>query len=574
MYATLFLHAAAGLPPGHSLDGDERCEKQADQAKAPILAGGQSWRLATAGGDNNVRIWMIHPNIPSPSAMAASSGATPHPPRTEYVATLARHTGAVNVVRFSPRGDMLASAGDDGTVLFWVRQDPSRQSFGESHFATATESDGMLDKESWRVRLMTRATPLELYDLAWSKDSDYVAVGGTDFAVRLIQVSNGSIIREISDHHHYVQGISWDPLQMYLATQSSDRCMHVYQLLFKDKGKLQLDTQLKSKHTRVGMVARTVPEALKAERNDKNENEPAPCLTSPGLLPSIQAPEPTPVAPAQGDAEAQKMYGDDRCTSFFRRLDFSPDGALLASPTGQFSSKDQDKPSTSHAVYMYGRANLEQNNAPIAVLPGHKTATVVVRFSPILYRLRPTSQNVTVPAPAQVTADARNVPVNANGPVPTSVIGLPYRMIYAVATQESVWIYDTQQAGPLCCFSNLHYASFTDFAWSPDGQSLVMSSSDGYCSVAVFDYHELGRPYLYSKQPSLYHVPSRTPDLGATIPSAPAPELAQRTSTEPLSKPETNAPPSSEPPSAASASEPKKKRRVALTYEGPLSSTM
>ena len=46
-----------------------------------------------------------------------------------------------------------------------------------------------------------------------------------------------------------------------------------------------------------------------------------------------------------------------------------------------------------------------------------------------------------------------------------SIFDLPYRMIFAVATQDSVWIYDTQQGGPICCFSNMHYASFTDLSW-------------------------------------------------------------------------------------------------------------
>ena len=154
-------------------------------------------------------------------------------------------------------------------------------------------------------------------------------------------------------------------------------------------------------------------------------------------------------------------------------------------------------------------------------------------------------------------------PMSASASVPVSVIGLPYRMVYAVATQESVWIYDTQQAGPLCCFSNLHYASFTDLTWSPDGQSLMMSSSDGYCSLAVFDYHELGRPYLYGKQPSLHPIPSRAPEPSAPIP-APAPHTAHPANSpaEPI-KEEKEAP--------STSSEPKKKRRVALTYEGPLS---
>ncbi len=119
------------------------------------------------------------------------------------------------------------------------------------------------------------------------------------------------------------------------------------------------------------------------------------------------------------------------------------------------------------------------------VLPGHKTATLVVRFSPILYELRKTPRtssaeddegiapHPTIPLEAgkQKTVSLRTEtptaafsPPLGNHPEKTSpqlprtdarspprgisVIGLPYRMVYAVATQDSVWIYDTQQAGP------------------------------------------------------------------------------------------------------------------------------
>lgn len=53
---------------------------------------------------------MVHPNILPPSviegASADATGAapTPRPPRVEYLATLSRHSAAVNVVRFSPNG--------------------------------------------------------------------------------------------------------------------------------------------------------------------------------------------------------------------------------------------------------------------------------------------------------------------------------------------------------------------------------------------------------------------------------------------------------------------------------------
>src|SRR5262249_40529945 len=48
---------------------------------------------------------------------------------------------------------------------------------------------------------------------------------------------------------------------------------------------------------------------------------------------------------------------------------------------------------------------------------------------------------------------------------PASVFALPYRMLFAVATMDTVTIHDTQQAGPVCMFTKLHYDEFTDMAW-------------------------------------------------------------------------------------------------------------
>ena len=45
------------------------------------------------------------------------------------------------------------------------------------------------------------------------------------------------------------------------------------------------------------------------------------------------------------------------------------------------------------------------------------------------------------------------------------MFALPYRMLFAVATMDSISIHDTQQAGPIALLTKLHYDEFTDMTW-------------------------------------------------------------------------------------------------------------
>lgn len=225
-------------------------------------------------------------------------------------------------------------------------------------------------------------------------------------------------------------------------------------------------------------------------------------------LPAIRAPPP---------AISQKLYGDESVTRFFRRLSFSPDGSLLMTPAGQIedqlfkgspmlgprsTSQDGSEPPVSMGgpvrpknidagrptVFIYSRANLAR--APIAHLPGHKTASVAIRFSPIFYDLRahastaeakhvmldreekgPIHVSLSMPPPPPPKEkdgkkeDDKKEKEEKRGGGMGSVFDMPYRLIYAVACQDSVLLYDTQQAGPIAIFRGLHYAGFTDIAW-------------------------------------------------------------------------------------------------------------
>lgn len=127
-----------------------------------------------------------------------------------------------------------------------------------------------------------------------------------------------------------------------------------------------------------------------------------------------------------------------------------------------------DKPSKlQNTSYVFTRYSKE----PVVVIPSPSHFTVAVRCCPIIFKLRPHTEN--------------NLPV----------IDLPYRMIYAIATKGSIYLYDTQQRLPFGSISNIHYSRLTDISWSSDGRILIVSSFDGFCTLITFDDGELGEVY-------------------------------------------------------------------------------
>lgn len=49
------------------------------------------------------------------------------------------------------------------------------------------------------------------------------------------------------------------------------------------------------------------------------------------------------------------MFHDDTLTSFFRRLDWSPDGAFLVIPAGIWKPNEDSIPT--HVAFVYSRGN-------------------------------------------------------------------------------------------------------------------------------------------------------------------------------------------------------------------------
>ncbi|KAM7322327.1 hypothetical protein ACRRTK_019168 [Alexandromys fortis] len=219
-------------------------------------------RLASAGVDTAVRIWKVEKG---PDGKAT----------VEFLSNLARHTKAVNVVRFSPTGEILASGGDDAAILLWKMNDskePEPSAFQE-------EDEAQLNKENWTVVKTLRGHLEDVYDICWATDGNLMASASVDNTVIIWDVSKGQKISILNEHKSYVQGVTWDPLGQYIATLSCDRVLRVY------------STQKKR-------VAFNISKMLGPE----------------------------------GEARSFRMFHDDSMKSFFRRLSFTPDGSLLLTP--------------------------------------------------------------------------------------------------------------------------------------------------------------------------------------------------------------------------------------------------
>lgn len=151
--------------------------------------------------------------------------------------------------------------------------------------------------------------------------------------------------------------------------------------------------------------------------------------------------------------DARISFIDDNVLTYFRRLTWSPNGEFLVLPSAKINQGFQ----TTHGIVVYLRNSFED---PHMVMFGLEHPSVAVSFNPHYFQSIEGTNN--------------------------------RRMVFAVATTHQVVLYDTEQDVPIGVCMELHYSQITDLAWSPSGNTLVVSSTDGYCSIIYFDDGELG----------------------------------------------------------------------------------
>lgn len=394
------------------------------------------YRLASGGTDSHVLIWYM---IQNPECGTIN---------LELAADLTRHQRAVNVVRWSPSGELLASGDDESVIFIWKQK-------GESESLNILDITNDQDKETWLTLKILRGHMEDVYDLSWSANSQFLISGSVDNTAIVWDVQRGKSQAILQDQKGFVQGVAWDPQNKYLATLSTDRTFRVY------------DVKTKRVVSRCNKCVLPVPQSHPLR--DKTV----------------------------------RLFHDDTLQTFFRRLCFSPDGNLIVAPSGVAEVEGVPKPL--NTTYIFTRNSLRQ---PSFTLPSPDQYSVAVRFCPVYFEHR---------------AHAEDKP---------PLMPLPYRMVFAVATKSSVYLYDTQQAAPFALISNIHYTRLTDIAWSSDGKILLVSSTDGFCSLIFFAEGELGTVYeAPAMEPSTAENPSTPPK-----PAVPSKEANTKTPSPPKVK--------------------------------------
>ncbi|XP_076885361.1 chromatin assembly factor 1 subunit FAS2-like isoform X2 [Bidens hawaiensis] len=356
--------------------------------------------LATAGSDFDIKLWLIASEQGEKKALAST-----------YQNSLSYHGSAVNVIRFSPSGEFLASGADGGELIIW-----------KQHNADAGEV--------WKVLKTLSFHRKDVLDLEWSTDGAYLISGSVDNSCIIWDVNKGSVHQILDGHFHYVQGVAWDPLNKYAASLSSDRTCRIYAK--KPQNKAKGSEKLSLNYVCQHVLTKVEPQVAEESKSAKHH-----------------------------------IFHDETLPSFFRRLAWSPDGSFLLVPAGSYKLSPTSEPV--NTAYVLSRKDLSR---PALMLPGANKAIVAVRFCPKAFSLR--------------------------GLGTSSFFKLPYRLVFAVATLNSLYVYDTEGVEPIAVLAGLHYAAITDIAWSPTAKFLALSSQDGYCTLVEFENDELGVPVSLS----------------------------------------------------------------------------
>ncbi|GAB0496309.1 hypothetical protein MMPV_007621 [Pyropia vietnamensis] len=464
----------AGAPSVAGATGASRGSKQLPAVFSIDLQPGVGpvRRLATAGQDACVMIWNVEVLKQSTPVMPAEvaggrgggggggGGATATtangkeaggaagggdegtvPPKGALLASLSFHSAAINCVRWSPDGALLASAGDDGVVLLY---ECLRSAVGDgggsgggggaggTQGGALTGFGAATALESWRCRRPLRGHTGDVTDLAWSPDCARLASSSIDNTVLVWAAADGRRVATLAGHAGLVKGVAWDPVGRFIASQGDDRSVIVWR-------------------TADWKVEKRLEE---------------------------------PFADAVHHVHS---------LSFFLRLSWSPCGSQLLTPNA-FRRPN-------HVAPMFSRASGFTSQMDFV---GHRGPVVATRFSPRLYVPlgEPTPALAAPPGGGGGGAGEAGVTKTANGGGTGAVAGAEgesgwkdsasYTCLALGSKDRGATVWKASAATPFLSLAQMFDSDLVDLSWGGDGYTVAASSTDGRVVLMQFEPRELG----------------------------------------------------------------------------------
>lgn len=324
--------------------------------------------LVTAGNTSTINLWKVSFNDSDKDSQEGPSifqKSTKPLNQIDYLVSLSRHELPVNTVQFSPNGLHLVTAGEAGNIVLWSVPVGKRGGGNGRHFWSSVTKENELT-----VRVVS--TRCEgVCDISWSADSKRFVVGTIDSNVLIFEDKNYAynqsspesqqkdsewqVVFRNGEHTAFVQGVSYDPLGVYIASMGSDRTVRIFPR--------KSPTKSKKKILRPSNAPRTVAPPQDHQRmitalltDSKLEM---------GKTKRIQR-RSVPVDETGVQVKQRLFVDESSCESFFRRLSWSADGLFLIAPCALWHQDHADT-SPSFSTYLFARHRFDE---PYKVLSG------------------------------------------------------------------------------------------------------------------------------------------------------------------------------------------------------------